>query len=275
MTFYFQVLWQRKILIILTTVAAVAVVMVGTMQSETTYTAETVLRVVPFGIEKPDYGTYVYFDQLSNTFMTIMESDAVIDAAKERLDRDKLPTWEMSKVPNTELMQIAVTDQDPALAQTVANTLAEVLIEQVQSQYLSGVYSIEATLGARIDQLDEEIAELMQEQIALENAMPRDNIALAEVTSAIDSRNAKRGGLLDSYNQALVAQTAQANTISIISQAKLPDQPSDTNRLLLLALAILALAACKNADDSSIEGFAETLPLVTGQPTFVFFYTDG
>jgi ABC-type Zn uptake system ZnuABC Zn-binding protein ZnuA len=46
--------------------------------------------------------------------------------------------------------------------------------------------------------------------------------------------------------------------------------------LLLAVLAILTLAACKTTtDDSSVEGFAEALPLVAGRPTFVFFYTDG
>lgn len=46
--------------------------------------------------------------------------------------------------------------------------------------------------------------------------------------------------------------------------------------LLLAALAILALAACKTTtDDSSVEGFAESLPLVADRPTFVFFYIDG
>ncbi len=46
--------------------------------------------------------------------------------------------------------------------------------------------------------------------------------------------------------------------------------------LPLLAALIAALAACgTTSDDSSVAGFAETLPLAADRPTFVFFYTDG
>jgi succinoglycan biosynthesis transport protein ExoP len=237
MAFYLKVLWKRKFLIAMTTIVTLAVAVAGIAQMETVYTAQTMLRVIPFGIEKPDYGTYVYFDQLSNTFITILESSAVRDAAKLRLNMDHLPEWQVDNVPNTELLQISVTDQDPELAQTVANTLAEVLIEQVQSQYLAGVDSIEATLGARIDALDTEIADLVQQQTTLENQTPRDSVKIAAITSAIAARQDTRSGLLGSYSQALVAQAAQANTISIISPAKVPDRPSGLNRSLILAVA--------------------------------------
>ena len=46
-------------------------------------------------------------------------------------------------------------------------------------------------------------------------------------------------------------------------------------RIVSMVVLMLALAACKQTDDSSVEGFAETLPLVADRPTFVFFYTDG
>lgn len=48
-------------------------------------------------------------------------------------------------------------------------------------------------------------------------------------------------------------------------------------RVILLALAAVIavlLAACTTSDDSTPEGFAETLPLAADQPTFVFFYAD-
>jgi polysaccharide biosynthesis transport protein len=237
MAFYFQVLWKRKILIVLTTVATLVVVVVGQSRMQTVYTARTILRVIPFGIEKPDYGTYVYFDQLSNTFISILESDTVKDDAKTQLNMAELPSWKASKIPNTELLEISVTDKDPQLAQKVSNTLADLLIEQVQSQYLSGVDGIEATLGTRIQALDDEIASLVDEQTALENQIPRDNAQIATYERAIAAREDTRSRLLGSYNQALVAQTAQANTISIINRAPLPEEPSGLSRSLMLAVA--------------------------------------
>jgi succinoglycan biosynthesis transport protein ExoP len=237
MAFYFQVLWKRKILIVMTTLATLAVVVVGLSRMQTVYTARTVLRVIPFGIEKPDYGTYLYFDQLSNTFIAILENDTVKDEAKTRLSLADLPSWKASKIPNTELLEIAVTDKNPQLAQDVSNTLADLLVEQVQSQYLAGVDGIEATLGTRIQALDDEITKLVDQQTALENQVPRDNAQIATFERAIAAREDTRSRLLGSYNQALVAQTAQANTISIINRAALPDEPSGLSHALLLAVA--------------------------------------
>ena len=237
MAFYFQVLWRRKIPILVTAIVTLVIVVGGLSQMETVYTARTIMRVIPFGIEKPDYGTYVYFDQLSNTFITILEGDTVSDAAKTRLNLDELPDWEVNKIQNTELLEIAVTDNDPELAQLVCNTLADILIEQIQSQYLAGVDGIETTLGTRIQALDEEIAELVQQQTVLENEMPRDNGQIATIMSAITAHEDTRSRLLGSYNQALVAQTAQANTISIINRAKVPEEPSGSSRTLILVVA--------------------------------------
>jgi capsular exopolysaccharide synthesis family protein len=237
MAFYFQVLWKRIWIIALTTLVTLAVVVAGLSRMDTVYTARTILRVIPFGIDKPDYGTYVYFDQLSNTFITILESEPVSNQAKTRLNLPDLPNWKVSQIPNTELLEIAVTDHDPALAQTVANTLADLLLEQVRSQYLAGVDSIEATLGTRIQALDQEIDGLVQQQTELENQVPRDDAQIATVNRAISTREDTRSRLLGSYNQALVAQTAQANTISIITQADVPDKPAGLSHTLIMAVA--------------------------------------
>ena len=45
--------------------------------------------------------------------------------------------------------------------------------------------------------------------------------------------------------------------------------------LALVALLASLLAACgTSSDDTTPDGFAETLPLAADRPTFVFFTTD-
>jgi succinoglycan biosynthesis transport protein ExoP len=235
MSYYLQVLWHRKPLVIITTVVTVVVVALGLLQTQKVYSASTKLRVVSFGINTPDYGTSLYFSQLSNTFITMLKSDMITDEVKTRLDLDSLPKVKVEQISNTELLKITVSSEDPASAASVSNMLATILIEHIQTQYSSGVANIELTIGSRIKEMDAEIESLAKEWVTLDNQMPRDSGLVAATERAIDARVQARSQLVASYNQALVAQATQANTISIVEPAVPPKEPTEPRRVLYLA----------------------------------------
>ena len=237
MAIYLQVLWQRKTLILLTTLAVVGVVAIAMYLADPVYTASTRLRVIPFGIDTPDYGTYLYFEQLSNTFMTILESDTTTNEVKQQLGADSLPDIEIREIPGTELLEIAVTSEDPVKALFVSNTLATLLIENVQSQYLASLANIESTIGSRIEAANDEISELVQELITLEEKIPRNIAGIAALNREISALEETRSQLVESYNRALVAQATQANAISIVDPATLPLEPTGPNHLIALGIA--------------------------------------
>ena len=225
---YLYILWRRKWIILVTLVSTVALVTVSNFRADLTYSAISKVRVVPFGINRPDYGTFLYFDQLISTLSDILTSRSVVDQAKQELSLERLPTYEISVVPNSELLQITVTDTDPELAQTTANTLTSILIERSQADYSANFDNIESSLGAQLSELEAEINELILEQSRLRGQVPINTVRIAEIERILQLRQNTYNNLSISYNQALVAQAEQANLISLIEPASLPLTP--TNR---------------------------------------------
>lgn len=121
---YLKVVQKRKWLILLTALITTAIVAIEiSARTPPTYAAATRLRIVPFGITTPDYGAYVYFERLANTYSDILTSDLIVHQAEDLLGLAELPDFTIEVIPQTELMKLTVISEDPRLAQTVANTL--------------------------------------------------------------------------------------------------------------------------------------------------------
>ena len=70
-TRYFQVVLRWWWVVLLTTAIAVGVVAVASLRRVPTYTSNAILSIVAVGTNLPDYGSYVYFDRLANTYLNI------------------------------------------------------------------------------------------------------------------------------------------------------------------------------------------------------------
>src|SRR5215207_9576679 len=227
MGIYLYILWRRKWIVLVTLVFTVALVAFSNFRADPLYTSTSKVRIVPFGIRQPDYGTFLYFDQLTNTLSDMLTSRSVIDQAKEELSVERLPTYEISVVPNSELLQITVTDTDPEFAQKTANTLTSILIERSQADYSANFDNIESSLGAQLSDLESEMNELILEQSRLRGQVPINTARLAEIERTVQLRQNAYNNLSISYNQALVAQAEQANLVSLIEPASLPLAPNN------------------------------------------------
>lgn len=239
MDIYLQVLWKRKFVILLTTIITVAIIAVGTYRAESLYTASAKLRVVTYGLDRPDYNTFLYFENLATTFSVILDSFSVEQEARERLEVEELPDYEIAPIPNSELMEILATSPDPEFSQLTANTLAEILVEESRTQF-GGVEGIEATLGTMIANMEERIDGLISERADLENRVPRDNARIEQITVEIAREQENYNRLQASYNEAIVAQATRANIVSIIEPAMVPDEPTGMNPIFLMVLGGVA-----------------------------------
>ncbi|NJO83379.1 MAG: P-loop NTPase, partial [Blastochloris sp.] len=241
---YFKMFSARKWVILIVALVTTGVVVLLNMLGTPSYTATAKLRIVPFGTNAPDYGSFVYFDRLASTYSELLGSDVVTEEARFRLGLDELPDYMIETIPQTELMRLAVTDEDPALAQSVANALATILVEQNERLFAGAVGDIRQTLEAELNQLQVEIDALVAEQALLESEIPRNNARLAEVTGQVTSRQQRFNLLSNNYNQAIVSQSNQANAITIVQNATLPDEPSSpsTARMAVLGGALGLLA---------------------------------
>jgi polysaccharide biosynthesis transport protein len=118
-----------------------------------------------------DIPNYFYVDsqQLAQTFTQLLTTQPVIAATSQRLGypvRQKQITVE--QVPNSELIQVTVDDQDPQRAADIANTLVTVFLEQNAAIQASRFASSEESLQAQIQQVDSQIASL-QKQLTQQN----------------------------------------------------------------------------------------------------------
>ncbi len=226
--------------VLLTFLVTIGITWVVSSRLPTIYTTSSLLRITPFGISRPDYGTFLYFEQLAVTFSTILKRAEVGDEALRQLQVETLPQFSVDVVSNSDLLQISVSDSDPELAQRAANVLTQVLVQATRDTYGNSIGGIQEILNERLGELESEIAQLAAERSQLLDIIPRDTTRINEIDGLLSSRQTAYAQLNDSYNQALVASATQLNLISVVEDASLPTVPSSPNLPLLLVGAAVA-----------------------------------
>ncbi len=139
---YVTVLQNRLLLILLTTALAATV---GYLSADTTarYTTRSTLYVgstsISFDAAQGELSNdrFVALQSIALTFSKMIDSQPIAIRTVERLDlavtaSEVVAATRTSQEPGTQLLYIDVTDEDPAIAQAVANGLAEVFVETVQ-----------------------------------------------------------------------------------------------------------------------------------------------
>jgi non-specific protein-tyrosine kinase len=225
---YFQVLVKRKWIILITTLVAVTVFSLLSLQAPPVYQSTLRLRVVPYSaVERPDYSMLTYFDRLANTYSEILQGNLVTEKAETLLGLEELPPFEISIITNTELMRLDVQADSPELAQTVANTLGDLLIEQNEV----GTSDFTSELSITLGEMQNEITALNDELTTLQNQVPRDNVRIAEVQRTLRSMEQNYSLTQSRLNQAMFNQLALASSLSILEPATLAEEPSNASLL--------------------------------------------
>lgn len=129
---YLPGILRRKWVVIITFIATIVVVGLGYLLIPTTYTAETIIRVIPYSAGEPPYAQIVYAERIMNTYVEIAESSPILDEMRNRvgIGENQPKSIQVGIIPDSELIRISVDDTDPEIAQNVANTLAMILLEQ-------------------------------------------------------------------------------------------------------------------------------------------------
>ena len=132
---YLQVLWRCKWMIAACAIIASMVALGISLQLTPLYSGTATLRVASAPIGAADYISTYSITRLSNTYVEIATSDISLDEVAERLGLQKRPKVEVEVVPETELIAISASDPDPARARDIANTLANMMVEQSVQLY--------------------------------------------------------------------------------------------------------------------------------------------
>jgi non-specific protein-tyrosine kinase len=160
--------------------------------------------------------------QLAQTYAEIASREPVRVASMDALGMTWLPEFSVRAVPDTQLIEIGVTDTDTNRAEAVANELARQLILQSPTNVELDEQSRQDFIRNQLDGLEsnitateEEIASLQEELATVFSARQ-----IADAQSLISALQAKLNTLQANYAN-LLANTRQGaiNTLNIIEPA--------------------------------------------------------
>lgn len=231
--------WWR--LLAITTFLAVLSSSISTLFQAKQYVSRTTLRTGSTILNpNPDSGQIFIAQQLSSIYADMAKREPIQNATMEALGIDWLPSYQARVVPNTQLIEIAVTDTNPARAQIIANELARQLILQSPAvnnsetgQRQQFITEQLTSLETQIQETEKKIEEL-QKNLALLNSASQ----IAATEAEISQLTTKLNDLRDNYATFLAnSQEGALNILSVIEPANLPTTPVGTNKILIVFLA--------------------------------------
>jgi capsular polysaccharide biosynthesis protein len=209
----------------------------------------------------PNAGDLYLNQQLANFYADLVRREPIRNATMQALGLQWLPEYSASTLPQSPVLEIVVSDNDPARAQAVANELANQLIQQSPTndpesqqrrEFVDGQLKI---FEAEIIQLQQDINDKQTTLSGLTSARQ-----IADTEADIASLEQKLSNIRSDYASLLASSDRGAgNTLTLIEPASfssIPVGPATMMMVLMstaLALVIAAAAAyvIEYMDDTS------------------------
>jgi capsular exopolysaccharide synthesis family protein len=254
---YWAVVRKHLWIILLTTLVGAGAAFYFTYNQPASYRAQTTLEMDPSAGAPSDPSaayTYAYYntrlvEQAVKGFQTKMAAPQFRDEMKDRLGLDQLGgSVQIRHVAETQFVEITSESRDPALAQALANTAAQVLIDNETSRQQARLREALDDLESEIETLEENVASA-REQLALmgssgEAASEFERQERARLESELNRSETRLVVLLDSAEEFRKALAQRADYISVYTPAQLPGSaivPPVTQRTLLGAASGLVI----------------------------------
>lgn len=232
---YWKVVRKHLWILVLTTVVGAGAAFFFSYTAPSRYRATATLELDPTAGTLGDPSTaysYVFYarqvaEQAAQGFSLRLGSPEFVNEVMDRLGLGEMGgSIEIRQVEGTQFLRISSESEDPALAQALANTAAQVLIEQEtsrqQTRIREALDDLEAEINSREQGIDETRQQLAllgprdetsseyvrQEQSRLESSLRRDETRLVV--------------LLDSAESFRRALTQRADYLSVYTPAQLP-----------------------------------------------------
>jgi len=188
----------------------------------------------------PNSSEFYLEQQLASVYATIGSQGQLSEPTMKALELESLPKYYISPIPNSALIDIVVSDTDPARAQAVANELARQLIKTSPSGDAAQSEQRQSFINEQLDKMQAEIKATDEQIVEQNELLGQANSArkIADIQRQISALEQKRNTLQANYTN-LLANTEEGapNSLSIVQEASLPTQPVGPNKLLYMALA--------------------------------------
>lgn len=235
---YFDILKRRFLVIVIVVATTMAMLALISLIIPPIYKARTTVRILlDVGITDFTFRED-YSNRLLNTYAYILKSEPVLQEALDSVMpqsvlltvSDLRENVEIQVVPETELITIAVSNQDAALARDLANVLAELLIGRAQNLYVGSSKSTRQILEEQLAMVQSEIEQDRHRLVTLLNEQAP-NEQIETLKNQIEVKEDSYNSLLDRYELARLNESLRANSITVTEPARIPNIPA--NRLAL------------------------------------------
>jgi len=160
----------------------------------------------------------------------------VRNATRQALGLPWLPSYSAAALPNSQVIEITVTDTVPERAQAVASELANQLILRSPTSENSEDIERQLFIQEQLDNLQVQINDTSDEIDRMQALLGDLDSAreISDTQAQIAALQNKSRDLQSNYASLLSSTSGGAvNTITIIDEANLPTQPQGPNRSLL------------------------------------------
>ncbi len=251
------------LLVVATLLAAVASYLVVRQQPHI-YQARTTLVTGSAIFESNPSSNELYLNQqLATFYVELAKREPVRSATMKALNIDFLPANNVRLIPNSQFIEILVSDTDPLRAQAVANELANQLIMSTPS------YAEEVRV--RQDFIDEQLVRLETRIKETENEINEKQARLSDLTSAraiadaeteIAALEVRLSDFRTDYANLLAnSQRGAVNTLTVVEPADLPSRPVGPNTRMMVLLSAGAALGIATAAAYLLEYLDDTLKM--------------
>lgn len=199
----------------------------------------------------PSSGQFYLAQQLAETYADIGNREPLRFATMRAVGTDWLPEYRVRALPNSQLIEIAVTDTDPTRSQVFARELANQLIAFSPSETGINTQDRQTFIKNQLDLLQKQISDTQAQietlQIKLGSLSSAQQIA--DTQGQIDSLTNKLNTTQLNYATMLANSKEGAfNSLTIIEPANLPNRPVGPDKVIPVALsAVLGLVMAAGA----------------------------
>jgi capsular exopolysaccharide synthesis family protein len=271
-------------LVVTTTLLGALAAFIAVQGQPTLYQARVTLLVGGTINDPNPTGTdIVAGESLANAYAEIANREGVSSATKAALDLPVLPNYTAAAIPRTSFVEIIVTDRSPLRAQTVANELAEQLIQISPTRYTAEEQLRITIVNQQLDQIETDI---LSTQADIDET--KASLATLDSAQTIGDAQAKLSALQSTMNTlnttyaSLLASTRDdaINRLTVIEPAALPTEPVGFGKFITvllaatigLALAVSAVYLIEYGIDNSVK-FPDEVEAIFDKPIIGYIYS--
>ena len=247
--------WWR--LLAITTVLAIVSSSISTLFQPKLYESRTTLMIgTTISSANPDSSEIYIAAQLAMIYADIAKREPIQEATKQALGITWLPSYTARVVPNTQLIEILVTDTDPARAQVIANELARQLIRQSPAENESETGQRQEFIRQQLSSLEVQIEDTKKniEELQSSLAVTNSTSQTASIEKEISDLTVKLNGLYLNYASFLAnSQQGALNILRVVEPANLPTKSVGTSKFVIIGLAALVGLVLATASAYLIE----------------------